>query len=100
MQTVLSSLCGSHQRGAVRLRFRGIQEGRQPAKDLKQMIMKLVGAALIFYAVNCFIQSFRHEDSKFALMQDGIDQDPQSTSAFLRIVALISFGVGLFLLLR
>ena len=64
------------------------------------MISKLIGAALIIYSISSFIQSFRHEDSKFALMQDGIIENPKKTSNRLRIMASISLVVGLFLLLR
>lgn len=63
------------------------------------MISKLIGVALIIYGISSFIQSFRQEDSKSALMQDGIIEDPKKTSNRLRIMSLVSLSLGLFFLL-
>lgn len=64
------------------------------------MISKLLGIALIIYSISSFIQSFRHEDSRFALMQDGIVEDLKKTSNRLRIISAISLILGLFFLIK
>lgn len=64
------------------------------------MFSKLTGIALIIYSISSFIQSFRHEDSRFALMQDGIFEDPKKTSKRLRILSAIAMILGLHFLLK
>jgi len=61
-------------------------------------VLNIIGMISVLYGISCFIQSYRHRDSKMALMRDGIFEDTQKTSRRLRFMTLFFVTIGLIML--
>jgi len=62
-------------------------------------VLYIIGTLSVIYGISGLIQSFRHEDTAMALRQEGISQDPKTTSRRLRIMSVIFITIGIIIFL-